>query len=445
MATLKDRTDIAVPLHRRNFVLNVVNGALSMVSMRLADTSTVLPLLVLKLAGAEWAVGLLQAVQDFGRVAIQVFVARHLDSVPRKMPVYVWGSVARIVSLGVCTAALLYGVDRDPMLVLVAFLASLFVWMLLNGITELAWMDITARSVPSVRRGSMMTGRKSIGIILALLIATPVVNYYLGPQCPMQFPANYGALHVASLLFFAGAWGVFCLVREPAAHAAKRRLSVRHHFARGLRVFQRDPLYQRLQWFRLLMGAAQAFPAFFIAFGKIALALPDQAAATFLGLKLVSEMVASIVFGRVSDRLGNRAVIVGTSVVSVLTFGAAALCAWLHLLAGPGAPAPTSAVVLLGAVFVGFGVLQSGRETGEFNYLLDIAPASKRPSYIGFGNAFLLPLSLLPLAIGAAIPAVGYLPIFACATAFSAAALWVSLRMAEPREVFMAGPEGADG
>ncbi len=444
MAESKHRTDIAVPLQRRNFILNVINGAFSAVAMRTSDAGTVLPLLVLKLAGAEWAVGLVQAVQDLGRVSTQLLMSRVMDAVPHKMPLYRSGSVGRVLAMGLCASALFLGVDRDPRLVLLAFLSGLFLWMLLNGVAELAWMDVTARSVPSSRRGSLMIGRKFLGMILALLIATPLVNHFLGPGSPLQFPANYGALYLTSILFFAIAWGTFSLTREPKAHAARRTLTLRHHFARGIRVFQRDPLYQRLQWLRLTMGITQAFPAFFIAFGKVALDLADQWAALFLSVKLVSEMLSSVVFGRISDRLGNRAVIVTTTVVNFATFALAATCAWLDYAAGPGTPASRAEIFLLGGVFCGFGLITSGRETGEFNYLLDIAPAAKRPSYIGFGNAFLLPLSLLPLAVGWLAPRTGYLPLFGFATVVSLAALVVALRMAEPREVFLAEPEGAD-
>ena len=444
MADAKDRTDIAVPLMRRNYYLNIVNGALSMVSMRIADAGTILPQLVLKLAGAEWAVGLAQAVQDLGRVATQVFAARWLDAVPRKMAIYIWGSVARIITLAVAAGALFWGVGKNPTITLAAFLGGLFVWMLLNGVTELAWMDITARSVPTTRRGSMTTGRKFFGMILALLISVPLVNYYLSDEGPMQFPANYGMLYVVGMVFFALAWIAFALMPEPPAHAARRTLSLRHHFARGMRVYRRDSMYRRLIRMRLLMGAVAAMPVFFIAFGKMSLGLADRWAALFLTLKLISEMISSVMFGRISDRFGNRKVIAVTAWASLFTFIVAALSAWLHVRSSGGDALSTASVVLLCAAFLGFGLWQSGREMGEYNYLLDIAPAAKRPSYIGFGNAFMLPLALLPILIGWVAPRVGYLPLFSFAAVVSGLAVVQSRRLPEPREVLLDGPQGAD-
>ena len=194
MSAQRDRTDIAVPLVRRNYALSVVNGALWMLGNRTADPGTVIPLLVLRLAGAEWAVGAAQAVQEFGRVMTQVVISRALDSVPRKMPVYILGSVARIAALVGATVVLLTGEHRSPISILVVLLSCLFVLMVGNGISELAWGDVAARSVPSSRRGGMFMWRRVLGLLLAALVAAPLVGHFLAPDTHLPFPTNYGML-----------------------------------------------------------------------------------------------------------------------------------------------------------------------------------------------------------------------------------------------------------
>ena len=82
---------------------------------------------------------------------------------------------------------------------------------------------------------------------------------------------------------------------------------------------------------------------------------------------------------------------------------------------------------------------------GEFNYMLDIAPAAKRPSYIGFGNAFLLPLSLAPVLVGWLVPLTGYAPLFAGAAFFSFLAILSTTRLKEPRTEQLAALEPAEG
>lgn len=437
----RDRTDIAVPLVRRNFVLNVINGALSAVAIRVADPGTVVPLLVLRLARAEWAVGLAAAVQESGRVITQVFAARLLDAVERKRPVYIWASVARVTVLAATSVALLGGVGHDPRVVLGIVLLGLFLLMFGNGVAELAWSDVTARSVPSRRRGSLLTGRMFCGLVLSALIAGPLVNHYLSAEAGHEFPANYGMLFVAKTGFFAAAWLIFSFMREPRPHAARRVLTMRQHLTRGLRILRRDESYRGLLHLRLMTGVYWAVPTFFIAFATTTLGLPERWAALFLTLRILSEIVGSLVFGRVSDRLGNRKVIVLSCWVALGTFGFATLAA-LH--ASPVAAVPGLSATLLGAAFVGLGLLTPARVMGEINYMLDIAPAPKRTSYIGFGNAFMLPLSVLPVLVGYLAPTTGYLPIFAAAGLVAAGSVLPAVRLQEPRDTLLVEPEGAD-
>jgi MFS family permease len=430
----KDRTDLDVPLSRYNFVLNVLNGALSFAGGRAADLGTVVPLLVLRLVGAEWAVGLSAAVQEVARVGTQFFASRLLDARERKRPSYIFWSVIRVFALSVATAALMTGVGRKPWIVLGVLLASLFLLMVGNGVAELTWSDITARSVPSHRRGTLSTLRRVLGLGLSLLFAAPLVNYFLSPRSPYGFPANYGALFLLNTVLSAAAWAAFSFTREPAPHAARRRLSFSQHIRRGIRFVRRDSAYRRLLRIRFIMGIAGAVAIFFIAFGKVTLGLPDRYAAMFLTFRMASEMVSAVIMGRISDRIGNRTVIRIATWLAVATFSCATASAWTAHVAGTEHGAPAISVSLLSLSFFLLGFMAPGREMGEFNYMLDIAPAPKRPSYIGFGNAFLLPLCLLPIGVGTLAPRTGYLPLFAAATVVSVIAIYFTRHLQEPRE-----------
>lgn len=440
----KDRTDIAVPLSRYNFGINVVNGALTFAGGRAADLGTVVPLLVLRLVGAEWAVGLAAAVQELGRVGTQLFASRLLDTHERKRPSYILATILRIMALCAATWVLLGGLGRGPWFVLGVLLAALFALMVGNGVAEISWADITARSVPSHRRGTLVTLRRVSGLLISLFAVAPLVNYYLSPRSRYAFPANYGMLFLLNTLLSTGAWTAFFMTREPAPHAARRRLSLAQHLQRGRRLLRRDAAYRGLLRLRFLLGVAGAVPTFFIAFGTLSLGLPDRFAAVFLTIRMLGEMAGSVVVGRVSDRIGNRLVICVSTWVALGTFGAATAAALVGgQPGGPGASA-TPAVGLLGAAFLGLGLLSACRDMGEFNYMLDIAPAAKRPSYIGFGNAFLLPLSLLPIGVGILAPHTGYLPLFAAAALVSALAIPSAGRLDEPRERLVAEAEAAE-
>jgi MFS family permease len=427
----RDRTDIAVPLSRRNYLINIVNGALSWVGVRATDAGTVLPLLALRLTGAEWAVGLVQAVPELGRVTASVIAARLLDPVPRKLPVYALWSVVRALALAVTTALLLLGVGRNPWLVFWCVLASLTMLSVGHGVSDLTWSDITARSMPSTRRGTLWMWRRISGLLLVMITAAPLVDYLLGPRSPLPFPRNYGVLYLVTTVSWSAAWLVYTFTREPASHAAKRRLTVAQHMGRALRIVRRDRSYRRLLRLRILNGIAGAVPTFFIVFANQAFGHGEALAALYLSLRTVSELLAGVIFGRLSDAHGNRITILVANWCGLATF-------MLATAAAAVAPAsPNLGVWLLGAAFCALGFLGPGRETGETNYLLDIAPALKRPSYIGFSNAFLLPMTVLPVAVGALAPHVGYLALFGAAAFVALLAILLGGHLPEPRDELM--------
>jgi MFS family permease len=416
---------------RRSFTLNVINGALSFAGWRAADLSTVVPLLVLKLVGSEWAVGLTQAVQDTARVSTQLFVSRGMDARAEKRPAYVIWSVVRVAALAVATLALLRGVGRPAWAVLSVLLGSLFVLMVGNGIAELAWTDITARSVPNRRRGTLLTLRRVLGLVLSLTLAAPLVDWLLSARSPYKFPANYGMLFLINFVLSGAAWFCFALVREPKPDAARRRLTLGQHLPRGVRIVRRDENYRGLLRLRLLLGLAGAIPPFLMAYGKVTLGMPDESAALFLTLRTLTEMAGSAAMGAVSDRVGNRLVLLVSTWMGLATFILATLSAWVaHQ--NPGGD-HTASFSLLAATFLVLGFFNAARDMGDFNYMLEIAPGPKRPSYLSFANAFLLPLSLLPIGVGAAAPHTGYLPLFAAATVVSALAVLAAWRLGEPR------------
>ena len=70
---------------------------------------------------------------------------------------------------------------------------------------------------------------------------------------------------------------------------------------------------------------------------------------------------------------------------------------------------------------------------GNMNFLLETAPADNRPLYIGFTNT-IMGIALLATSVGGLIvDLVGFTVLFSLALAFYASALFLALRLQEPR------------
>ena len=69
-------------------------------------------------------------------------------------------------------------------------------------------------------------------------------------------------------------------------------------------------------------------------------------------------------------------------------------------------------VVAYALAFVFSGAAQSGMYAGRMTYILDIAPADRRPTYTSFMNMFIFPQGVLPILAGVLVAWVSYQNLF---------------------------------
>lgn len=69
-------------------------------------------------------------------------------------------------------------------------------------------------------------------------------------------------------------------------------------------------------------------------------------------------------------------------------------------------------VVVYAFTFIFSGAAQSGMYSGRMTYVLDIAPADRRPTYTSFMNMFMFPQGLLPLLAGVLVAWISYQNLF---------------------------------
>ena len=100
---------------------------------------------------------------------------------------------------------------------------------------------------------------------------------------------------------------------------------------------------------------------------------------------------------------------------------------------------------LLFAAFAGVGAAVSGTNIGYQSLLLAIAPAARRPSYVGLMNSFLGPFMLLPALAGVLVDRAGPLVVFAAALVAAGAAFMLTARLPQRPAAQSARPPGPEG
>ena len=436
--------EMFAPLNLRTYRLGIANGIFAFTASRLADPNTIVPLLIHRLSGAAWVVGLVLTLKGLVEALAQVAIARMLDAQDRKKPAYSLGGLTRVLTYAIVATVLWhYQVIPTPLL-LAIFVLALLGYRAGLAIAGLEVSDIIANSVPTTRRGSFHMWRKLTALVVVFFGVTPFVAWTIGPEGLFDFPRNFGVLFAASATANAIAWLLFMQVDEPPSRAAERKLTWHEHLRHGLNLYREDRCYRRVIRIRLLVGISAAIRPFLVVFATDAWDLTDDVAAIFIAIQVCAEFLGAMGAGYISDRIGNRSAIL-FMIWSIL------LCCTAAVVAAAGDwDVPFALfnrqlnlqIVILGAAFVGSGLFLASMTIGYDNYLMDIAPEHQRPSYIGFSTAFTVPLAIAPVVFGWGADLFGYQPAFISALLIAAVALYLYLQLPEPRRVMLsAGPE----
>lgn len=425
-----------VPFNLRTYRLGIVNGICTFTGSRLADPNTIVPLLIHRLSGAAWIVGLVLSLKGIVEALAQVAIARSLDIRDRKKPTYIFGSLTQSLTYVTIAAVMWYAGIIPDTVVLLVFIVALLGYRAGLAISGLTLNDILTKSVPTTKRGSLHMWRKLGALVVVFFAVTPFVRWIIGPESPFDFPRNFGVLFMASVAATASGWLLFSRVAEPPSRATQRKLRWSEHLRHGVELYRSDRAYRRIIRIRLLVGIAAGIRPFLVVFATSVWGLPDEVAAIFIATQVCAEFFGAIVSGALSDRVGNR------RAVLLMIWSITLCCAAAVIAAAATWDVPLTIfalqtnlqIVILGAAFVGSGLFLASLQIGYNNYLMDIAPEDQRPSYIGFSTAFTVPLALAPVVYGWGADVLGYQPAFVTALVLSLAALYLFLQLPEPRD-----------
>ena len=153
------------------------------------DTTTIVAALVHGLTGSTLAVGAAAAIQRYGWLFPQIFVAYMAQRRARRMAFYKVGAFGR-TSCVAALAMLLAAAGALPHGLLIALFFVLWTaYAFIGGIVAVPYNDIVARSIPSARRSRMLAIRFFGGGILALAVAAAA--HYLLHLEGLPFPTGY--------------------------------------------------------------------------------------------------------------------------------------------------------------------------------------------------------------------------------------------------------------
>ncbi len=409
------------PNYRRNFIAGLIHGIFFQASAALSSIHTVFPSLVAALTPAASAVGLMATLQSIGQVIPQLYTAYVVDRLSRRKPLLVGIITFRFLSFLLLAWMVLRFGHTQPLVVLWALLLLFGAFSLLGGMGSVVYADIFSRAIPARRRGRFVGMRQLFGYALAIL-AGYFVKWVLGQPDRFPFPHNYAIILGASGATLAIALTGFALIKEPPV-PDRRVLQHRHAVWRSaVQLLKASESLRMLIFVQALITMSLAVAPFFVIHAKRDLAIPLATVGIYLSLQMGGAAVSNILWGWLSDRHGNRLVIIGIALMSFLT----ALLAWLT---------PASLGWLYGGVFILLGATISGTRVGFANIILEMADDATRPVCVAVRNSALLPTAFVPLAVGVLAKWLPYTVLFRGAAVIALISLLLAIfRLPEPRD-----------
>ncbi len=397
---------------RRNSWLLVINGGMVMMAYTFISADLVMPAFVQTLTTSSILVGMAGALMRMGWAWPQVFISRIIEPKPRKMPLLIGAGMARSamwILVGVMT--IFFG-GRNPAFFLFLFMVFYALGTSLMGVMNVPWMDLMGKAIPASHRAKVFALRRFSGGVMSM-VAGVLISYILSAQSGLSFPNNYAVLFMLSGLGTALAVLTFGMIREPIEKRTREQLSLKNYLISGLSLMKDDVNFRRLCMVQFLWGFSMMGGPFYVPYAISGLGI----GAVYIGFYVIamqfSSVFSNVAWAWVGRYKGNQALFLYGTCLLALSILIPICIVYVpnHLLNFWGTEVDLR-VVVYAFTFIFSGAAQSGMYSGRMTYVLDIAPADRRPTYTSFMNMFMFPQGLLPMLAGVLVAWISYQNLF---------------------------------
>ena len=403
---------------RRNFALNVMDGAIFAFGLSLASRTTVLPVFVKRLGGDNIAVGLIPVLWVIGFNLPQIAVANWVRHHPRKKPlVLMTGLLQRFPWLLLAILALWVIEQVSTSVGLLLFFVLLTLAAVGGSLNMPVWFDLLAKLTPVRRRGRLFALRLILGAALGILGGW-IVERVLDA---MAYPTSFAVLFGMAFLVMMVSYGVLASLSEEGDPLPERTVPYAE-FLRSLPdVLRRERNFRHFLIAQVLLVIAMAAEAFYVVDALATFDLPERYAGRFTIVMSVSMIVATLLFGYLADRFGHR--------INLVLAGAWTLVAALAALWAP-------VVEVYYLAFVGSALTLGLHNMSKLPFVAELCGEKDRSVYVALTNVVTAPFVLLGLLGGWVANLYGYDLVFvATACAALGSAFWMLVMVHEPRAI----------
>ncbi len=401
---------------KRNFILNVFDGAIFAFAMNFVALNTVIPVYVKKIGGTNLAVGLIPVIWTIGFHLPQIFTANYVRKQQSKKKVVMF--TAFIQRLPWMILALLgYFVisEVSAELGLIIFFSGFLFAAFGGGMNLPAWFDLLTKITPTHIRGRLFAFRVTLGAVMGIFAG------YVAKQVldNVQYPANFSFLFGVAFLVMMISYLFLGLLKEEKVNTAAKAIHWKE-FLWGLpQILKEEKNYRSYLIADVLMVLAGMANAFYTVYAFEKFSLTTGYAGDFTIVMMSATVVASLLFGFLADKYGHR----------INLFFGALFTAIACLLA-----IVTQTLFLYYSVFVFSAMTLALIQVSRITIIAELSPEEETSTYGSLTNVITVPFVLSGIFAGWLADMFGYIPVFVLAGFFAVlSAYWFLFVMKEPR------------
>ncbi len=414
----------SAPTARRNRIAFFTDYVLFGLALTVVNPNTTLPAFAARLTDSKVLIGLVNAVWFGGWLLPQLFAANMMSTRRNKLPILKRASWIGRPFFWLYAIFLLLGGAAQPKLALVVFLAGFLVFVVTDAVAALAYFDLFGKAMGAKQRGRVVGYGQAVHGLIAIG-AGWLVQRLLSDAGP-AFPLNYAAVFGLAGVFVIGALTANYFIVELPGEVKETRARWRDYLPQLGAILRHDRAYGRVTAIRLLAGVHMLAAPFYVIYATQVAGLPEASVGLFVTAQTIGGAVAGLVLGWVATRFGTRRVVQASVALDVLAVTLALT------LAVSGVPGQLAWVFPL--IFALLGMVEASFVLGYFNYVLDIAPETERPVYMGLTNTLAGGLVVMPLLGGWLLEHTSYTTLFAVTLFGVAPAALLALTLPQPAQ-----------
>lgn len=401
---------------KRNFFLNVFDGAVFSFAMSFVSLQTVFPVLIKKISGSDFAIGLVPVIWAAGFNFPQIFIANYVRKIGFKKPLMLKTALGqRLPWLFISLLVFFFIEDMHPNVALILILTSLGLAAIGGSLNLPGWFDLISKLTPVQLRGRLFAYRSVVGAVLGILggaFVIIVLDSY-------SYPENYGILFFTTFVVMMISYVFLLFIKEENPNPSQQLFSQSEFFRRLFTILKKEKNFRNFLVFDSLMMLANMSQAFFAVYAIEKFSLPDSYAGTFTIVMMITMIIGSLYFGYIADRYGHRINLIYASAFTTLS------C--LIALYSPY-------VGIYYLVFVGSSLNLTLLMVSRLTIIAEICSEDDRPTYVALTNMVTAPFVLSGMLGGIIANNFGFDTLFIIAAIFSIAAMtWLIIKVIEPR------------